>query len=112
MDRSDYTVLLSCEACVSPGWLTRLVEHMEREPSLAMLAPAAAGAPARANNGHLRAADHLRGTCLAVRRSALDQIGLLDLGDGADYVQALGTALQQHGHWLAYADDVPAGEGT
>jgi GT2 family glycosyltransferase len=124
-----YVVVLNDDVVVAPGWLSRLVAHLEREENLALVGAVTNqignGARVPANYDSLdgmerlaaeRAIEHAGELweldvvalfCAAARRTALDSVGLLDeryeLGMFED--DDLSRALRSRGFRIATAAD-------
>lgn len=84
---SRYVLLLNSDLTLTPDSLAALVAHMERAPRLGALTPRMCWPDGRVQGPRLsrRAAgrelatmDWAPGTCLLLRREALDQVGWLD----------------------------------
>jgi GT2 family glycosyltransferase len=127
--RGAYAVLLNDDTVVGPGWLSRLVAHLEAEPRLGLVGPVTnqignaakiaidystfdemeAFATARAVdfNGQRRALPTLALFCAVARRDVLERAGLLDeryeVGMFED--DDLCETLRRAGYSFAVADD-------
>lgn len=96
----DYVILLNNDVVVTPGWLSRLIEHLQRDSKIGMVGPVTNSA---GNEQMIQAsyqsleeleafarqrAEHYRGQafeidmlamfCVVFRRRLLDEVGLLD----------------------------------
>ena len=126
----QYVVLLNDDTIVTPGWLPRLLKHLDDDATLGMVGPltnwasdAAKISPGyesidrldefaaelgQAQAGRLDATPRLDMFCVAARREVIDQIGPLDESYGLgmfeddDYALRLGQA----GYRLGLAGDV------
>ena len=98
--RGDYLVLLNNDTIVTPGWLTRLIGYLEREPNIGMVGPVTNSAgneqmiPASyqsledleafaqqrsiTHQGQHFEIEALAMFCVAFPRRLVDEIGLLD----------------------------------
>jgi len=96
----DYIVLLNNDVIVTPGWLTRLIGYLERDPNVGMVGPvtnsagneqmiqadytnleeleAFARQRAREYEGSYFQIPMLGMFCVVFRRKLLDEVGLLD----------------------------------
>jgi GT2 family glycosyltransferase len=96
----DFVVLLNDDTAVGPGWLSRLVAHLEAEPTLALVCPVTneIGNDAKigvdyglfdemeafahrrlfAHAGERRPIETVALFCAAARRATLERIGFLD----------------------------------
>lgn len=96
----DYVVLLNNDTIVTPGWLTRLIGHLERDPKVGMVGPVTnssgneqriqasyrsleeledfAQQRLREYGGRYFQIDMLGMFCVVFRRRLLDEVGLLD----------------------------------
>ncbi len=127
--RGDIVVLLNDDTLVGPGWLSRLVAHLEAEPALGLVCPVtneignAAKVPvsydsfdgmerfaferAALHAGRRRPIDTVALFCAAGRRAALESVGFLDerYAVGMFEDDDLSRALRLRGHELAVAED-------
>jgi GT2 family glycosyltransferase len=127
--RGSIAVLLNDDTAVSPGWLSRLVAHLERDPSLALVCPVTneAGSDARIEAsyetlaemeefsrrraaewlGRLRETETVALFCAAARSETLRALGLLDeryeVGMFED--DDLSLAARRRGFRVAVAED-------
>lgn len=127
--RGEIVVLLNDDTVVGPGWLSRLVRHLESEPRLGVVCPVTnqIGGDARVpvtyrtfdemetfaldralgRAGERRTTDVIALFCAAARRSTLEGVGLLDeryeVGMFED--DDLSLALRRRGMILAVAED-------
>jgi GT2 family glycosyltransferase len=127
--RGDYVVLLNDDTVVGPGWLSRLVAHLESDPELALVCPVTneIGNEAKIPVGYTsfedmerfalaRAFEHPGARldtalvplfCAAARRSTLEAVGHLDeryeIGLFED--DDLSLSLRRRGHKLGIALD-------
>ncbi|MBM4363788.1 MAG: glycosyltransferase family 2 protein [Deltaproteobacteria bacterium] len=125
----EIVVLLNDDTVVGPGWLSRLVAHLEASPGLGMVGPRTneidnsarldvayddlagmerlALCRAWSHSGGLRPVDRIALFCGALRRSTLDSVGLLDeryeVGMFED--DDLCLALRRRGLEVAVAED-------
>ena len=98
--RGDYLVLLNNDTIVTPGWLARLISHLEKDPKVGMVGPVTNSAgneqmiPARYNSmeelerfaeqrlnafeGRHFEIETLAMFCVVFRRRLIDEIGFLD----------------------------------
>ena len=96
----EYVVLLNDDTLPAPGWLSRLIAHLERDPDLGIVCPvtnyignaaqvpaiyrtldeleALAKSRAFVHAGQLLGLDAVALFCAAMRRSVLEEIGRLD----------------------------------
>lgn len=128
--RGDYIVLLNNDTIVTRGWLSRLLRYLEQDPNVGMVGPVTndaaneqmiavgyttleeleAFAEERYRRWEGRAFEiaMLQMFCVAMRRSLVDQVGLLDerfgLGtfEDDDYAHRVGRC----GYKLLCAEDV------
>lgn len=126
---SEYVVLLNDDTIVAPGWLARLIAHLEANPKLGLVCPvtnqignaakiatgyatleqmeAFAIERAFAHSGDLEQTDVVALFCAAARRSVLESVGYLDeryeIGLFED--DDLARALRERGYGLAIARD-------
>lgn len=127
--KGDFVVLLNDDTVPGPGWLSRLVAHLEADPRLGLVCPvtneignrarvavsyrtlpemeAFAVARARDHEGRRRATDTVALFCAAARRDVLEKVGFIDeryeIGMFED--DDLSLALRRAGLGLAIADD-------
>ncbi len=98
--RGDYVVILNNDTVVTPGWLERLLWHMERDQSVGIVAPSTNFAASiqqipvsyksekdlydfsedlfKGNCHQAVEVDKVVGVCMLLRRSMLEEIGLFD----------------------------------
>jgi len=126
----DSLLLLNNDTMVSPGWLTRLLGHAEKDPRAGLVAPstnfagscqqieanyntheqflAFAEQCARNNQGMATAVERLIGLCLLIPRGVVQTVGLLDerfgLGNFEDDDYCL--RVRMAGFRLLWAQDV------
>lgn len=129
LSNSEYVVLLNDDTIVAPGWLARLIAHLEGNPRLGLVCPvtnqignaakiatryvtleemeAFAIERAFAHPGELEPTDVVALFCAAARRSVLESVGYLDeryeIGLFED--DDLARALRERGYGLAIARD-------
>jgi GT2 family glycosyltransferase len=127
--RGDYVVMLNDDTVPAPGWLSRLVAHLEADPRLGLVCPvtneigngarvtvayrtltemeAFARERAREYGGKRRETDTIALFCAAGRREELARLGFVDeryeIGMFED--DDLSLALRRSGLGLAIADD-------
>jgi GT2 family glycosyltransferase len=127
--KGDYVVMLNDDTVPAPGWLSRLVAHLEAEPRLGLVCPvtneignrarvpvsyrtlaemeAFAAARAREHAGERRETDTIALFCAAGRRDELARLGFVDeryeIGMFED--DDLSLALRRSGKALSIADD-------
>jgi GT2 family glycosyltransferase/glycosyltransferase involved in cell wall biosynthesis len=130
MEKSEFVVLLNSDTVVTQGWASRLIQHLQHDPSIGMVGPITAWAndearfttgyhsvndldvfaerQAHAQANRLHAMPTLDMFCVAIRRAVIDQVGQLDESFGqrifedADYA----LRLRQTGYKLMRAEDV------
>ena len=130
MSTGQFLVLLNNDTMVTQGWLTRLVAHLQRDPTIGMVGPVTGWAsnearipteyqslkelePFAAKYTHdqqsvLLDVETLDMFCAALRREVAEQIGPLDEGFGAGMFEDDDYALRlrRAGFRLAIAEDV------
>jgi GT2 family glycosyltransferase len=125
----EIVVLLNDDTAVGPGWLCRLVAHLEADPMLGLVCPvtnqiggaarvetsystfdgmeAFAGERAFSRRGARREVDTVALFCAAARKKTLEAVGLLDeryeVGMFED--DDLSLSLRRRGHRVAIAED-------
>jgi GT2 family glycosyltransferase len=130
MDRSDVVVMLNHDTIVTPGWLSRLVGHARRDPTVGMVGAITGWASdegrfttgyhsvndldvfaerqASAHSGQAHAMPTLNMFCVALRRDVIDHIGPLDESFGQGFFEDVDYAMRLHhaGYRIMRAEDV------
>ena len=127
--KGEYVVMLNDDTVPAPGWLSRLIAHLEADPELGLVCPmtneignrarvavsyrtlaemeAFAAARAQGHAGKRRDTDTIALFCAAGRREELSRLGFVDeryeIGMFED--DDLSLALRRSGKRLAIADD-------
>jgi GT2 family glycosyltransferase/glycosyltransferase involved in cell wall biosynthesis len=126
----EYVILLNDDTVVTPGWLSRLVQHLQADATLGMIGPqtnwasdAAKISPGydrveqldefavsytRPRTGRLEATSRLDMFCVALRRKVIDEVGPLDESYGLGMFEDDDYALRLTGagYHLSIATDV------
>jgi GT2 family glycosyltransferase/tetratricopeptide (TPR) repeat protein len=126
----DYVVILNNDTIVTPGWLGRMLGHMESDPAVGLVGPSTNFAASeqqieaeyrtekelydfseriyRSNKRAGVEVGKLVGVCLLIRRSVLEEIGLFDTRFGIGNFEDDDLCLRARlaGHRLVWAKDV------
>lgn len=126
----DYVVILNSDTIVTPGWLERMLWHMERDPKVGMVGPSTNFAASiqqirpgyrterelydfsenlfKQNRRKSLEVEKIVGVCMLMRRSMLEEIGLFDTRFGLGNYEDDDICLRARiaGYKILWAQDV------